>query len=96
MKWLKTAGYVLAGLLAAIAFSILGRPGRQLKKAEHKEQQALADGSAKALKTAAKENAKATKHKVEAEKAAAVGIKAIEGVKDEKITDLISNWTKPN
>lgn len=95
MLWLRKSWLWLAGALALAAFAMLGRDGRRLRKAEDKEQRLLAEGSSKARAKAIKMNAKAETLKAQAAEAAEVGKIAIDGVKDEKLQDIISAWSKP-
>ncbi len=95
MKWLRSAAIVLAGILVAVGFGMLGRSARKATKAESRTERLLSEGTAKALKKAVKESAKAEAFKNDAKAAAKVGKKALDGVKDEEIATVISKWTKP-
>ena len=94
-KWSRNIGIGLAGILVAIGFAMLGRPSRRAKLAESRTEQLLSEGTEKALKKAVKENKKAEGFKVDAREAAKAGKKAIDGVKDEEISNIIDNWSKP-
>ena len=95
MTWLNKIWLVIAGLLAAVGLSMLGRSGRQQKRAEDRETGYLLDGSAKALKKANSENKLAKKHAEAAKQAAAMTEKALEGIRDQDTADIISKWTRP-
>ena len=94
MKWLHTAGLALAGILIAVGFSMIGRAGRRQKKAETREIGHLIDGSEKALKKAAKENAKAETARQQAADAASKGRNILDkvGSKDDSIADIVGDW----
>ncbi len=97
MKWLRTLGIVLAGILVLIGLSFIGRAGRRQAKAETREQQYLADGSATSMKLAVKEQAKAKKFKAQAKDAAAAGKNILNrvGEKDESMANMLTRYRKP-
>jgi len=92
MKWLKGIGYALAAALIAVGFGMLGRPARRQKKAEGQRDALLLEGSKKARDKAIKADAAANKHQAEAVEAAAAGQKAISGVKDESMAELLDSF----
>ncbi len=96
MKWLKSAALALAGILIAVGLGMIGRDGRRAKKAEVREQQYLADGSAKSLVKAKREQAKAKKFKAEAKIAVQRGEAALNriGDKDESIASMLDRYHK--
>ncbi len=95
MKWLNTLWLAIATLLGVVAFAMLGRSGRQQKRAEDRETGYLIDGTDKALKRADKENIKANAHKLKAKEAAKTTTKILEGVQDESLAKLISDYSRP-
>jgi len=84
----------LGGILLAVAFAILGRDGRRRRVAEDKTVQLLADGSAKALKQAAREAKKAETAKQGAKDAAAATQARLDkiGGNDADMADLLGAW----
>ena len=94
MKWLRTAGMILAGILVAVGFAILGRPARLAKAAEQRTEQLLADGSERALNKAVKESAKADKLKADAFDSAKAGQAAIDriGANNEDMASILADW----
>lgn len=92
MKWLRRVGYALAAALIAAGFGMLGRPGRKLKKAENQRDALLLDGSKKARDKAIKFDEQANKHQADGVEAAVAGKKAISGVKDESMVDLLDSF----
>jgi len=94
VKWLRNAGIVLAGILVAIGFAMLGRPARRAKRAEARTEKLLSAGTEKALKKAVKESAKADKLKKDAREAALVVEAKLEKIsaKDVDMGDLLSAW----
>jgi len=94
MKWLRNAAIVLAGILVAVGFAMLGRPGRRAKRAESRTEKLLSEGTEKALKKAVKENAKADKFKGEAKEAAKAGQAAIDkvGTQNEDMAAILADW----
>ena len=92
MKWLKRIGYALAAILIAVGFGMLGGPARKQKKAENQRDALLLDGSRKSRDKAIKFDEKANEHQADAVKAAVAGQKAISGVKDESMVDLLDSF----
>ena len=92
MKWLRRIGYALAAGLIAVGFGMLGRPGRKLKKAKDQRDYLLTEGSREARDLAIKAGEQADKHQVEANEAATAGQKAIDGVKDESMRELLDGF----
>ena len=92
MKWLRRIGFALAAGLIALGFGMLGRPGRKLKKVQDQRDYLLTEGSRKAREEAVKAGALADKHQVAANEAAAVGQKAIDGVRDESMRELLNDF----
>jgi hypothetical protein len=88
--WLGIAAFV-----ALVGLSMLGRSGRQLKRAEDRETGYLIEGTDKALKRAAIQNKKANTHKQAAKEAATATRQVLEGINDKSTTDIISRWTRP-
>lgn len=89
-KWLLGFGALLLG----VGFAILGRDGRQKRKAETREIGHLVDGSEKALKKARKENAKADAARIRATEAANIARAKLDqiGANDEDIADIVGDW----
>lgn len=92
MKWLRTAGIVLAGILVAVGFSLLGRPARQLKKVQGERDELLLDGSRRARDKAEKAGKKADQLQTHADEAKAKGQAAIDGVGDEDMRSVLDSW----
>ena len=94
MRWLHKIGLALAGILVFAGFWMIGRDGRNQRRAESREQGHLARGSKDALKKAAKENARAQEHRERAADAARKGRETLDkiGVRDESIADIVGDW----
>ena len=89
-KWLLAFG----GFLLVVGFAILGRDGRQKRKAETRKLGHLVDGSKKYLEKAAKENAKAESARIRAAEAADIAREKLDkiGAKDADIADIVGDW----
>lgn len=96
MKWLRNIGMGLAGILIAVGLSMIGRDGRRAKKAETREQQHLADGSAKSLGMAKKEKVKKDKFTAQAKDAVERGEAILNraGDKDEGMASMLDRYHK--
>ncbi len=94
MKWLRNAAIVLAGILVAVGFGMLGRSARQAKKAESRTETLLSEGTEAALKKAEKETAKAAAFREDAQAAAAAGQAAIDrvGTQNEDMAAILADW----
>jgi len=92
MKWLRRIGYALAAALIAVGFGMLGQPGRKMKKAQDQRDHLLIEGSRKAKDEAVTAGKLADKHQAEAKEAAVAGQKAIDGVKDETMRELLDGF----
>jgi len=92
-KWL----YAAAGVLAMVAFWILGGPARAASKAGQQRDELILDGSGKAKHKAHLASIKADKHQANAVEAEKVGKKVIDnvGLNDESTADLLDSWRKP-
>jgi len=89
-KWFLGFG----AFLLVVAFTILGRDGRQKRAAEDRELGHLIDGSKKSLEKAKKENVKAEAARVRAAEAADIARAKLDqiGAKDEDIADIVGDW----
>lgn len=92
-KWL----YAAAGLLALLAFYILGGPERRVKKLTKQRDDLILDGSGRAKAKARKKGIQADKHQANAVKAGKVGKKVMDNVgkNSDSTADLLDSWRKP-
>ena len=92
-KWYYTA----LGLLALLAFRLLGSSERKEKKLKGQRDELILEGSGKAKAKARDKGIQADKHQKNAVVAAAVGKKIMDkvGTNNESMADLLDSWRKP-
>ena len=94
MNWLAKRWYWFAGLLALIAFSMLGGPARKIEKLKGQRDALIKQGGDKEKAQAIQAGAQADKHQanaVEAEKATKALVKSIGG-NNETVASILSDF----
>lgn len=93
-KWL----YAAAGLLAVLAFYILGGPERKVKKLTKQRDALILEGSGRAKAKAHQASIKADKAQLNAVEAERVGRITVDkvGTQGETVSSILSSFRKPD